>query len=256
MDSTFEPHRDDRAVIGSGRLLHLVHGRQTGIHAHHALKICIPLEGELAAADALAARQGARAALLAPPHVQHFAAASGAVLALFIEPEALGPWRAPREEGLRWVDGARFEDTVRFARDAFTQVDSDEALAQFSSGILDRLGLRREAPRWPDRRVARVLQMLDESPRHLVALDALAAAVDLSPSHLSHLFRAEVGIAIRHYGLWRRTFRGLAALARTRNACEAACEAGFADQAHFTRSCQRMFGQPPSVAPRNLRVLG
>lgn len=37
----------------------------------------------------------------------------------------------------------------------------------------------------------------------------------------------------------RRAMRGTEALA------DRACEAGFADQAHFTRECRRMFGQSP-----------
>ncbi|KYF58434.1 hypothetical protein BE04_11725 [Sorangium cellulosum] len=59
------------------------------------------------------------------------------------------------------------------------------------------------------------------------------------------LFVRDVGVPIRTFQLWRRLLVALAAFARL-DATGAAHAAGFADLAHFSRTCRRMLGYSPT----------
>jgi AraC-like DNA-binding protein len=107
-------------------------------------------------------------------------------------------------------------------------------------------GSDREAP---DPRVRRVLAAIRGNPGENVPLADLAAMVNLSESHLAHLFRGGVGIPVRQYRLWARMGCALDHVGRGRSLTEAAHADGFADSAHFCRICRRMFGSAPSRLP-------
>ena len=71
-----------------------------------------------------------------------------------------------------------------------------------------------------------------------------------SSSRFAHVFSAEVGLPFRRYVLWRRLTRAMLAVGRGHTLTAAAHACGFADSAHFTRTCYQMFGQPPSFLLR------
>lgn len=81
-----------------------------------------------------------------------------------------------------------------------------------------------------------------------LTLAALAAAVELSPWHLSRSFRAHTGLGLHSY---RTRLRLLAALARLRDTrrpdlSRIAFEVGFSSHSHLTREFRAFFGAPPS----------
>ncbi|MFY0564636.1 helix-turn-helix domain-containing protein [Archangium lansingense] len=59
-------------------------------------------------------------------------------------------------------------------------------------------------------------------------------------------FVRDVGLPIRTFQLWRRLLVAVAASARL-DATHAAHFAGFADLAHFSRTCRRMLGYSPTA---------
>lgn len=82
-----------------------------------------------------------------------------------------------------------------------------------------------------------------------VLLDDLAAAVALSPTHLSRSFHAVLGVRLHHY-LTR--VRLLAALERLRGQARPdlaalALEVGFSSHSHLTTAFRLFFGVPPSA---------
>jgi AraC-like DNA-binding protein len=81
-----------------------------------------------------------------------------------------------------------------------------------------------------------------------LTLTVLAAAVELSPWHLSRTFRSHVGLGVHRY---RTRLRLLAALDRLRDSrrpdlAGIALAVGFASHSHFTREFRAFFGAPPS----------
>lgn len=114
--------------------------------------------------------------------------------------------------------------------------------------------LTREQPL--DARVARALTLLRHGSGNLPRLAELSAAVGLSASRFSHLFRDELGISVTSFVLWTRMRKALGLMARPNTTLTAAAhEAGFADHPHFTRTFIRMFGIPPSVLQERAEFL-
>ena len=87
-----------------------------------------------------------------------------------------------------------------------------------------------------------------------VTLKEAAAAVHLSPGRFRHLFVAQTGATFRAYVLWARVEFAVAAAMAGRSWTAAAQEAGFADSAHLSRTCRRMFGLAPATLVRDTEV--
>ncbi|MFP3915028.1 MAG: helix-turn-helix domain-containing protein [Actinomycetota bacterium] len=108
----------------------------------------------------------------------------------------------------------------------------------------------------PDPRVIEVLGKV-EGATHLPRVQELASAVGLSVSRLQHLIRAETGLSLRRWVLWRRTISATDLLLRGGwSVADAAHMAGFADAAHFTRSFVSFFAFPPSIVAGDPRFVG
>jgi AraC-like DNA-binding protein len=80
-----------------------------------------------------------------------------------------------------------------------------------------------------------------------LTLEEVAGEAFLSPSRFRHLFVEETGMGLRPYILWRRFVSVWDRLMAGDSLSSAAHHAGFADAAHLTRTCRRMFGFPPSA---------
>lgn len=108
-----------------------------------------------------------------------------------------------------------------------------------------------------DTRVNCAMEMIRSRVQDLPSVGQIAAAVKLSERRLRQLFRAQAGIPIASYMLWARIRRALQLIAANEEMrlAEVAVEAGFADQAHLTRTFKRMFGVTPAMLRENSRML-
>ena len=103
-------------------------------------------------------------------------------------------------------------------------------------------------PKTPaDERVLKATAFINANLDRKLTLEDVAAHIFLSPSRFRHLFIEETGMALRPYMLWRRFLKGWELLMTGASLSEAAHGACFADAAHLTRTCKRMFGFAPSV---------
>lgn len=93
-----------------------------------------------------------------------------------------------------------------------------------------------------DPRVGEALVGIEQRLDRKVSALELAGDVFLSEGRFGHLFKQEVGIPLRRYLLWRRLLMGMNSIFCGRNFTYAAHEAGFTDLAHFSHTCQSMFG--------------
>jgi AraC family transcriptional regulator len=98
------------------------------------------------------------------------------------------------------------------------------------------------APRW----LREVLTILRESACEPPSARHLAALVGVHPAHLARSFRSATGQSV---GAYARNVRLDWAAERLVSSddplARVACEAGFADQSHFTRTFSRRFGVAP-----------
>jgi AraC-like DNA-binding protein/quercetin dioxygenase-like cupin family protein len=124
---------------------------------------------------------------------------------------------------------------------------------QFSELALEGLALelaalagRGEPPRGDARWAEEAAAILRERFRDPPTATDLAAFVGVRPEQLARSFRARFGEGIGAYARNLRLDWAAELLARSDLAlARVACEAGFADQSHFTRAFARRFGVPP-----------
>jgi AraC-like DNA-binding protein len=103
-------------------------------------------------------------------------------------------------------------------------------------------------------RLDAVLNLLHASlvQEEAMSRHALASAAGLSASRFSHWFREQTGMPVRSYRKWLRLVRGIEQVLAGDRLTDAAHDAGFSDQAHFTRTFVEMFGISPSNALAHL----
>lgn len=116
-----------------------------------------------------------------------------------------------------------------------------ELLAQTHGGEQRPKGL---PPRW----IARVCERLQEEA---TPLQTLAAMEGLHPVYFARAFARWMGETPSTFRARARFQRGLAAMATGQTLVDAALEAGFCDQAHFSRAARTYSG----LDPRTLRAL-
>ncbi len=112
----------------------------------------------------------------------------------------------------------------------------------------DRRHGERRQPDW----LTRAAQRLDVDFRSPPSVRDLAVNAGVHPAYFARCFRAFLGCAPGSYARTRRLMWAREELGRGRPFIEIALEAGFADQAHFTREFKRGFGITPSEFRRTL----
>ncbi|HEU4407775.1 MAG TPA: AraC family transcriptional regulator [Polyangiaceae bacterium] len=226
-------------------MLYVGPGADSSPHAHHAVQVAISFAEPLRYRRARGRWRSGHVMAL-PADVEHeFGATAGPLALIYLEPDGASG---------RQMNGALVADA-----------DGAEArLAASLEGVGAPSG-RDEALRFVELVAACLAGGAGPPPpRHPAVTKALtyvrglelgagirerdiAPHVGLSPGRLSHLFAREVGVPFRPYVLWLRLEKAVGALAAGATLTEAAHAAGFADSAHLTRTCRRMFGTPPSA---------
>lgn len=101
-----------------------------------------------------------------------------------------------------------------------------------------------------DRRIESVVAILFYQWRRPIRIGDLAAAVDLCPSHLEHLFKAEMHCSITEFVMDRRLEAAARAIAETHERISSICFAvGFTDPSNFNHAFKKRYG----VSPREFR---
>lgn len=104
-----------------------------------------------------------------------------------------------------------------------------------------------------DRRIRKALDMIDRTTvDRPLRVAQIAAALNLSPSHMRHLFRREIGTSPTHYSKLLRLRKAKELLATTFLAVkEVMFAVGFRDESHFVRDFKALYGRTPSQARVN-----
>jgi AraC-like DNA-binding protein len=124
----------------------------------------------------------------------------------------------------------------------------DELIAALAQGLLegDHGALPSAVPSRVDATaVERAREFLDAEKTRIVRSSELEAITGLTRYELARQFRIALGTSPHRYLLMRRLQFARAELHRERPLVEIACDAGFADQAHFTRAFRSGFGLTP-----------
>ncbi|MFE0102377.1 helix-turn-helix domain-containing protein [Streptomyces sp. NPDC059009] len=222
---------------------------EVAAHRHPAWKVVLPLGGHVtvngtAGASGLAGGTGASRASRAigtgavvPPGLAHTCGSSSGFVAVFLDPWLLRAGGAPQ-----LLEPGR----ARRLLDALGDLDAPDPAA-----FRAELGraLTGPPPRAVDPRVPYAVAAAARSG----LLSEVAAEVGLSPVRLRALVRTEAGVPLSALRQWRRLGAAVGALldpVAGGGVAGAATAAGFADQAHLTRTAGRLIGRTPASLHR------
>jgi AraC family transcriptional regulator len=254
-----------RAVAGIGRVLlwsggSLWMGREGGAtqaHAHHAIQITLALSGSvLLSAEDGGAESGWReytGAIVMPDRLHRFDGQGQEVAMLFVAAETAQGQALVARHGTQAITPlpeatvAAMAQALRRARDAALH---DDALRAEARAALALLAGSDPGSGNVDPRIARAIAWIRASLGGPVTLEQAAAQAHLSPSRFRHLFVAQTGVSFRAYLLWARVETAVALGMGGQSWTVAAQDAGFADSAHLSRTCRRMFGIAPAMLVR------
>jgi len=125
----------------------------------------------------------------------------------------------------------------------------DSLMVQLAEGLLEADPCCKRVSRPRHLNVAaleRARQFLDAEKTRVVRSSELEAVTGLTRYELARQFRLRCGTSPYRYLLMRRLDFARAQLSRSQPLVDVALEAGFADQAHFTRMFKAAFGLTPA----------
>lgn len=249
-----------RFFVGIGRALYVGPAFETSRHAHHAIQVCVGLNGTFRLRCRARAPWKRYAGVVIDADQPHELAAGGRPVALvYVDPEG---------DEVRTLGGARSSGApvaplsralvtrlrTAVGRRAGTDIDAADASRLFTE-VVEGLGLTPGAHAPLDLRIAGALRTARSAAADYPSSADLARAVGLSAGRFRHLFARDIGMSYRRYLLWLRLSAVIDELLGGASLTTAAHAAGFADSAHLTRTFRRMFGIVPSAAPTIMRLL-
>lgn len=206
-------------------------GGSAAPHRHFALQLIRAREGtfRLTFDD----RELEARAALVPSGVSHGFEATSMIELVLVEPE--GPVGSVLQSVAVEMDGRDLDDRTSAS-------DAKSLIEELIGGR--ETEPERDTPGSPA--VERTLEFIEQNLDGRPTLEDAAANAHISPSRLTHLFTAEVGIPFSRYVLWTRLRRMIVLVGQGDNLTQAAHGAGFSDSAHLSRVFRENFGLPPS----------
>lgn len=152
----------------------------------------------------------------------------------FVEPVSTNPWL------VRAIEEAFRAPLESLAMDSLVVDLAEGLVAGERRGASPRVSRRVDV-----RALERARQFLDAEKTRVVRSTELESITELARYDLSRQFRIMFGTSPYRYLLMRRLDFARERIQRDRPLVEVACDAGFADQAHFTRAFKSAFGLTP-----------
>lgn len=231
-------------------------GRAAGgvdVHAHHAIQISLALTGRVKFRSEGSAWRYYTAAFVRSHHRHQFDGCGESVAQLFVEPETVqGRALLERHHGVQIGELAAetVAPLIGTLRRAYESRAADDALVALGQRAIATLSGSAPPTLEVDARITRAIQWVQSRKGLPTTLAEVARVAHLSPSRFRHLFIAQTGISFRAYLLWARVASAVGAAMGGMSWTDAAQEWGFADSAHLSRTCRRMFGIAPTMLVR------
>lgn len=255
--------RSSRTTIGGGRVLMWNGGslwvsRNTGLvqpHAHHAIQITLaPDHPVRMRSDECPDWRPSRASIVMPDRPHQFDGGNQDVAMVFVEPETTAGRALLARFGDSAISDIADGAVLASARSLLRQLDGgadDDALIAGAKRIVERLAGGAHVAAMVDPRIARAVEWMRGRLASPISLGEVAGIAHLSPGRFRHLFVAQTGISFRAYLLWARVSTAVVAAMAGASWTDAAQDSGFADSAHLSRTCRRMFGIAPTMLDRS-----
>jgi AraC-like DNA-binding protein len=233
----------DRLVISAGP------GRENSSHRHFGAIVTIAPDGPVTLMSRDAAPVVSQASVVAPNAWHRIDARNARTVTVLLGPDH--PWFRYLKPLLTAEPIVKLDFAVLDGRsipwDALFEGTCDCGEAQRAAQtILQAFGGLDPPPHELDARIEAVLQILRDALTDAPTPDELGRRVGLSGYTLMRRFKAQLGVRIREYVLWRRLMVALELVDGRSTIAEIAQRTGFYDQAHLTRTARRMVELAPS----------
>ena len=223
-----------------------------GLHRHHAIQISLPLDGTVRFQRSPEEEWVDYAGAVIPPDLPHAFTAPGRVVAnILFEPECAAGRALLDRYGHSGITELPARDVARLVAPiatAYARVAGDAELVGLAQAAIADLSVTAPKAAATDPRVLKAIQHIRDHIDEPIPLSSLASAAGLSPGRLRHLFASETGVSCKAFILWERLNVALELGFGGVSWTEAAHAANFADSAHLSRTCRRMFGLAPTGA--------
>lgn len=251
-----------KAIVGVGRVVlwtggSLWIGRDAGkaqAHAHHAIQISVALTDTLRLYNHANNSWNDYAGAIVFPHHRHQFDGRGASVAhLFVEPETTQGRKLLQQYSGMAIAALPQSITARMKEllsAAFTAKVTDVLLIAAGQQSINELSGDDTALSAVDPRITKAIDFVRSRLDSRVTLAEAAATAHLSPGRFRHLFVAQTGISFRGYLQWARIEAAVASAMSGEPWTDAAQRCGFADSAHLSRTCRRIFGIAPTMLAR------
>lgn len=245
-----------RLLLADGFVAYLGAGSNADLHAHYAVQLVWALGNDVEVTSGQK-RRPVGATVIAANTSHSLSAPADPLLVLLVEPS--GPRGRMLDAVARQHDGADVEAHLSVIGMPTDALDA-ESVRGWCERLIDAvIASGHEALPAPVVRrseVAETVQYINEVLPGVPRLTEAATRAGISPSRLTHLFTAQVGMPFRRFVLWARIRVVAQEVQAGRNLTNAAASAGFADSGHFTRVFQAMFGLAPSAILPHLEIVG
>jgi AraC family transcriptional regulator len=247
-----------RRVAGIGQVLlwsggSLWLGRDAGrveTHAHHAIQIALAMDSPLRMAVGDGDWRAHRGAVVLPHRPHRFDGCGQRTAMLFVEPETAQGRALLARYGASAITDLPAETAASLVaplRSAYLAAATKDVLIALGQDAIAALAGRVPGDCGVDPRIGRAIAWVRGRLDVPIALSEAAGIANLSPSRFRHLFVAQTGVSFRAYLLWARVETAVGAAMGGQSWTAAAHDAGFADSAHLSRTCRRMFGFAPAA---------
>jgi AraC-like DNA-binding protein len=227
-------------------------------HAHHAIQMSLAMEGKFRIrAEGWPAARETKGMVVMPDRHHTFDGCGATVATLFVEPNSSrGAALRHRFAGtdVALLPDDEVHEAVQYLYAQYDAGAPDDVMAQYAQGAVCRIAGNPALAPSEDPRITSAIAWMHARLSTPIRLEDVAAAVHLSPGRFRHLFVAQTGTSLRAWLLWARVDLAVtSAFLDGRSWTEAAHDAGFADAAHLTRTCRRVFGLAPTMLVHETR---
>ncbi|MFP5491434.1 MAG: helix-turn-helix domain-containing protein [Bacteriovoracia bacterium] len=235
--------------LWNSKAMYLGPSFETGEHSHNAIQIVVGLRGNVKILIDGEWKVGNF--FIIPPNVRHQTVLLGMVAMMYADSEDVRfDSKGPRNTSIS-------NDIKEKLLEIYYSPAEVQSAESIYDEVLKQVGFSRSKSGSIDGRVLKCLEYIDAHYFESLTMERICIDLQIPESTLSHLFSKEVGIPFRRYLIWKRLKNAVYYFLNTScSLTDAALEAGFSDQPHFTKCFKEIFGVNPSyVFGKKLKLL-
>ncbi|MTI30822.1 helix-turn-helix transcriptional regulator [Xanthovirga aplysinae] len=239
------------------RLFYGSHPRRVTEHSHPVIQLVVAAHGTFLSKDKSGNWINKKGLLIAPNHIHQCDANNIHIISIDINPESsLGEWVLSKQLKNVPIIDYPSKDIVKLDFKIFSELlnnENWEAMRIMIENTFQYQNTFRTSQK--EGRIQNILDFISNNIDKNITSEMLMEVAYLSESRLLHLFKEKMGLPISNYILWTRLKIVQEQILKGHSLTHASYKAGFADQAHMTRTFKKMTGVPPSLIAKNSKFV-